>query len=231
MRAVLHATFQEVVAGAIPRPCFSCIASSRGGSSCCVTIARFLRTVHTCSTSSVATVLLRPSCPSLSLVWSERALRERPGVRLLFAGRMEAMKGGMVLLDALPQIVHASGCPVHLTFAGDGIERSSWEARARALTAETPGLVIDFTGWVPAEQIRALLLETDLLVLPSVWPEPFGSIGPEAAGHGVPAAAFDVGGVSQWLRDGVTGHLALADPPSVDGLAKAVIRCLESRAL
>ncbi len=158
---------------------------------------------------------------------AERALRERPGVRLLFAGRMEALKGGMFLLDALPQIVLASGRPVHLTLAGDGVERSSWETRARALTAETQGLVIDFTGWVPAERIRALLVETDLLVLPSVWPEPFGSIGPEAAGHGVPAAAFDVGGVSQWLRDGVTGHLASADPPSVDGLARAVIRCLE----
>jgi glycosyltransferase involved in cell wall biosynthesis len=41
----------------------------------------------------------------------------------------------------------------------------------------------------------------------------------------VPAAAFDVGGISQWLDDGVNGHLASA-PPSSAGLAEAILRCL-----
>ena len=49
---------------------------------------------------------------------------------------------------------------------------------------------------------------SDLLVVPSVWPEPFGSVGPAAAQHGIPAAAFAVGGIPQWLHEGVNGHLA-----------------------
>ena len=55
-----------------------------------------------------------------------------------------------------------------------------------------------------------------LLVVPSVWPEPFGSVGMAAARCGVPAAAFAVGGIPQWLHDGVNGHLAppiLRRPP------------------
>ena len=54
----------------------------------------------------------------------------------------------------------------------------------------------------------------DLLVVPSVWPEPFGLVGPEAAHHGVPSAAFAVGGIPEWLVDGVSGHLAAGDRPT-----------------
>jgi glycosyltransferase involved in cell wall biosynthesis len=62
--------------------------------------------------------------------------------------------------------------------------------------------------------------------MPSLWPEPFGLIGPEAGLSGVPSAAFAVGGIPEWLRDGVNGHLAPADPPSAAGLAEAIVRCL-----
>jgi glycosyltransferase involved in cell wall biosynthesis len=47
-----------------------------------------------------------------------------------------------------------------------------------------------------------------------------------AARHGVPAAAFAVGGIPQWLHDGVNGHLAPASPPTREGLADAIVRCL-----
>ena len=69
--------------------------------------------------------------------------------------------------------------------------------------------------------------ESRLLVVPSVWPEPFGSVGMAAARHSVPAAAFAVGGIPQWLHEGVNGHLAPGSPPAAAGLADAVVKCLE----
>ena len=48
----------------------------------------------------------------------------------------------------------------------------------------------------------------DLLVVPSLWPEPYGLVGPEAAAASVPALAFDVGGIREWLIDSETGRLA-----------------------
>jgi len=57
-------------------------------------------------------------------------------------------------------------------------------------------------------------------------PEPFGLAGPEAGLHGAPIAAFDVGGISEWLIDGVNGHLAPGDPPTAAGLAEAITACL-----
>ena len=147
--------------------------------------------------------------------------------RLLFAGRMDPLKGGMFLLDAIAELKTHVKRPLHLALAGDGPDRARWEARARALRTGNPNLAVEFHGWIPQEGVKDLLRRTHLLVVPSLWPEPFGSIGPAAGLHGVPAAAFDVGGVSQWLADGVTGHLAPADPPTPAGLARAIAACLE----
>jgi glycosyltransferase involved in cell wall biosynthesis len=149
---------------------------------------------------------------------------------LLFLGRMEAPKGGMVLLDAMPRVRRALARPVRLLLAGDGRSRPAWEKRAAALQARDPGLRIEFPGWIDDSGRGALFQEADLLVVPSIWPEPFGRIGPEAGMYGVPAAAFAVGGIPSWLTDGVNGFLAPGDPPTASGLAGAITRCLDDPA-
>jgi glycosyltransferase involved in cell wall biosynthesis len=42
----------------------------------------------------------------------------------------------------------------------------------------------------------------------------------------VPVAAFAVGGIPDWLFDGVNGFLASGSPPSATGLAAAIVKCL-----
>jgi glycosyltransferase involved in cell wall biosynthesis len=51
----------------------------------------------------------------------------------------------------------------------------------------------------------------------------------EAAHYGVPAAAFNVGGISDWLQEGVNGALAPGGLPTSHGLADAICRCLADR--
>jgi glycosyltransferase involved in cell wall biosynthesis len=152
--------------------------------------------------------------------------RQGAAVNLLFAGRMDALKGGVFLLQSLPEVQRALGRPVKLTLAGDGRDRRDWGERARRLQAEHVDIEITFPGWQAAGELDMLMATTDLLVVPSVWPEPFGSVGPAAAQHGVPAAAFAVGGIPQWLHDGVNGHLASAQPPSPSSLAQAIVACV-----
>ena len=71
-------------------------------------------------------------------------------------------------------------------------------------------------------------LRAHLLVIPSLWPEPFGMVGLEAAEFGVPTVAFDVGGICEWLKDGVNGVMASGEPPSVL-LTSALVRALEDK--
>ena len=135
---------------------------------------------------------------------------------VLFLGRMTDLKGGDLLVRAVGHASRALGRDVALVMAGDGPARGAWESLARAERVRA-----EFTGWVdPAERAR-LLGRAVVLVVPSVWPEPFGLVGLEAAAAGVPAIAFDVGGIREWLRDGVSG-IAVTGPPAVDSLGAAI---------
>jgi len=147
--------------------------------------------------------------------------------RLLFVGRMDELKGGRELLQALPLVARHINREVHVTFAGDGEQRGQWETLAARLHGDEPRVRIDFTGWVGRSIVDRLFAQSDLLVLPSLWPEPLALVGLEAARHRLPVAAFDVGGISDWLTSGENGFLAPGNPPTVDGLVDAIVACLK----
>ena len=126
-----------------------------------------------------------------------RAQRSPDGAwRLLFAGRMDRLKGGSELLQSLPDVIRRLMRPVQLTFAGDGPARSAWETEAAALCRVEPDIHVTFRGWLTSDVLDVLYAESDLLVLPSLWPEPLALVGLEAGRYGLPTVAFDVGGIS-----------------------------------
>jgi glycosyltransferase involved in cell wall biosynthesis len=141
-----------------------------------------------------------------------------PEFRVAFLGRMTHLKGGAELVRAVAAASARAGRPLALTLAGDGPQRAAWEALARRL-----GVDAEWVGWVDDAERVAVLRRASVLAVPSVWPEPFGLVGVEAGLAGVPAVAFDVGGVGEWLTDGVNGFLAPGDPPAVEGLADALV--------
>jgi glycosyltransferase involved in cell wall biosynthesis len=144
-----------------------------------------------------------------------------PPGRVLMMGRLTDLKGGRMLVEAMRRAQGRLGRPLRLTVAGDGPERGAMEAAARRA-----GVRAEFTGWVGPERRTPLMRDADLLAVPSVWPEPFGLVGIEAGCVGLPAAAFNVGGVRDWLRPGESGELAPGDPPTANGLAAAMVRAL-----
>ncbi len=151
----------------------------------------------------------------------KRPLRESTRNKLLFLGRLSDLKGADYLIRAVALASATLGRSLELTIAGDGPQRAALEMLARRLSVRA-----NFTGWVAADKKEQLLLNSDLLAVPSLWPEPFGLVGSEAARFGVPAVGYDVGGIGDWLRPGVTGELAPGNPPTVDGLAAAIDRAL-----
>jgi glycosyltransferase involved in cell wall biosynthesis len=146
-------------------------------------------------------------------------------LRLIFAGRMSSLKGGDYLLKAAPLAQRMLGRNLHVTFAGDGPSRTEWQSAAAKLQSEH--VAFDFPGWLPASDLQNSIASSHLLVFPSIWPEPFGLTGLEAGLLGVPAVAFAVGGIPEWLNDGVNGHLAPI-PPSPTALAEAIAKALSN---
>lgn len=143
------------------------------------------------------------------------------GGSLLFAGRLTALKGLDYLIRALPEAARRLNRALTLTVVGDGPERRGLEALARNL-----GLSVQFAGWLSGERKFAVMRESHLLVVPSRWPEPFALVGIEAGCLSLPAAAYALGGIPDWLASGVNGELAPGDPPTVAGLAEAVVSAL-----
>ena len=102
------------------------------------------------------------------------------------------------------------------------------KAQAEAAAARPERLTVDVRGWLTGSERDTALARADLLLVPSLWPEPFGLVGIEAAAAGVPAVAFGVGGIEDWLVDGVTGRVV---PAGGDGrharFAAAILSILQ----
>ncbi|HTL66039.1 MAG TPA: glycosyltransferase family 4 protein [Lacunisphaera sp.] len=137
--------------------------------------------------------------------------------RIVFAGQIVRGKGVDVLLESL-SLVRA---PFECVILGDGQHRAHCEELSRRL-----GLAgrVRFEGHVAPDDVAGWYRTATLAVFSSVWPEPFGLAGLEALRHGVPVVAFDVGGVREWLEDGVSG--LLAPWMDRDGFARRVERLL-----
>lgn len=120
---------------------------------------------------------------------------------ILFLGRLEIEKGFPYLLQALRQLPDT----VQLLVAGEGTQRKSYEKLLEKFGLEER---IKFLGWLDQVNLSQLLNRCALVVMPSIFPEPFGKSGIDALTHGRPVVAFDVGGISDWLWDDVTGLLA-----------------------
>ena len=162
-----------------------------------------------------------PLFPSLPM----GAHQSGPSDVVLFLGRMTRLKGGDILVRAVGRATAELGRPVRLIMAGDGPQRAEWQR-----LAERQRLAAEFPGWLDSTSRLAALAQASVLAVPSVWPEPFGLVGLEAAARGVPAVAFDTGGIRQWLQDDVSGLLV---PPAggFRALAGGLTTVLDNRAL
>ena len=115
-------------------------------------------------------------------------------LRILFMGQLIAGKG-------VGMLVEASGLmetPHVLTVVGTGRD----EAKLRRSAPQG----VEFTGW--QENAQRFFRDADVCAVPSLWNEPFGTVGAEALSHGVPVVTFDVGGLRDWLIPGTTGLFA-----------------------
>jgi glycosyltransferase involved in cell wall biosynthesis len=111
-----------------------------------------------------------------------------------------------------------------LLISGIGPELDRLKALATKLRIETR---VDFLGGEPPP--NRLYGRSRVVVVPSMWPEPFGLVGPEAMSHGVPVIANRVGGIPEWLVDGEAGYLVKAGDTA--GMASRIAELLEDSAL
>ena len=146
--------------------------------------------------------------------------RSRSGAsnEAIYVGRLEPEKGIERLLSEFALLLQEVPS-ARLHVLGDGSLR---DAVARA--AAEIGEPVVLRGPVSPEEAMRAICGAAFAVVPSLWPEPFGLIGPEAFACGVPVVGSGRGGMADWLKHEANG--LIADPTSPGELASAMKRLL-----
>ena len=142
---------------------------------------------------------------------------------ILFVGAASVAKGLGYLYEAF-KIVQRSIPNARLIIAGSGefvtllqkmVERDKNEKH------------VELLGRVPHESIRLLYRRASVFVMPSIWQEQFGLVGPEALAMGIPVVGSNIGGIPEWLHHNEWGYLVA--PRDVREMARRIVYLLSHR--
>jgi glycosyltransferase involved in cell wall biosynthesis len=127
---------------------------------------------------------------------------------LLYVGRLVAVKGLDLLLDAFAQLVQNQR-DVELVLVGDGAERLVLAQRATTLGIRDK---VHFVGAQPHERIVLWMNAGDVFCLPS-HKEGLPTVLLESLACGTPVVATFVGGIPEVVADGQVGRLVHSRDP------------------
>lgn len=142
-----------------------------------------------------------------------------PVLQLTLVGRLKRRKHIDKFLDILARVRdRAPEAKVHVSIVGDGPRREQLEEQIERLQL---GGWVTLTGCRAPEQIRDLLMRTDLFVAPCEM-EAFGIAALEARGAGAPVLAYGHTGVADFIEPGVEGYLVKDDEDMVETLLRII---------
>ena len=154
----------------------------------------------------------------------------RGRVNLLFAGRIEPLKGIDALLQAIaliqhyrPEVIAQSSVTI---VGGDpwAAKRDPEMVRLQELRCQLNLCdVVEFVGAKTQDELPWHYAAADMVVMPSHY-ESFGMVALEAMAMGTPVIATEVGGLAHLVQHGQTGFLVAPRDP--EGLAARIFELL-----
>lgn len=147
-------------------------------------------------------------------------------LNLLYAGRLASDKGIDTAIEAMAKLVFDQGRQeIRLSLVGSG--STDYENYLRHLVSQTRlSDYVTFLGWVPPEKMPELLCKFDVLLLTSIWPEPFARVLVEGMVSGLVVVATPTGGTSEIVLDGENG--LLFKPGNPDDLMQKIARLADN---
>lgn len=132
---------------------------------------------------------------------------------LLYFGRLSAEKGIEVLIDSLGKIKQ----DVNLKIIGSGPLEN---AIKKHIMAKKMILRIKISEAKHGEELRTEIAGAKAIIVPSVWPETLGYVLIEAMAMGKVVIASRIGGMREFIEDGVNGFLF--EPGNVNELTDKI---------
>jgi glycosyltransferase involved in cell wall biosynthesis len=137
-------------------------------------------------------------------------------IKIFLPGRANDPLKGMDTLILAGRILQRQGLAfeIHYTAAMDCPQREPWLINR---------------GWIGQDALPALYREMDIVVVPSIWIEPFGITALEGMASAIPVAAGKTGGLELTVMDGVTGfHF---ESGNAEALAEALAKLIRDNCL
>ncbi len=128
-----------------------------------------------------------------------------PPLRLGLLNKATLMKGAGLLRDVLAGF---SRDQVRLLVFGT--QNTAGQSLLRPLLDSG---VAELCGPYRREELDSVMAQIDVGLVPSIWEEAYGYVGPELLAAGVPLLASRIGGMPDYVEDGVNGFLLPADNP------------------
>jgi len=135
-------------------------------------------------------------------------------------GRVAPEKGHRDLFEALRLLADRHPC-LRVVVVGNGPDLPNLR---KDVAEKGLGRRVIFTGF--RDDVNNTMATLDIVVVPSIWPEPSSPAILQAMALGKPVIATRVGGTPELVLDGETGLLAPASDPAA--LAEAVSRLADS---
>lgn len=150
----------------------------------------------------------------------------QPTVRLLYVGKLITEKGVHVLIEAISILRHL--CPDRsfcVQVVGSGELKNALERQVASKNLQN---VVSFLGYIDdPKRLSELYLQSDMLVVPSVYPEGVPRVIDEAIIHGIPVVATSVGGIPAQFDN----RVVLVPPGDPIALAAGIRRLVEDDVL
>lgn len=141
---------------------------------------------------------------------------------ILFAGRLSEGKGGGKALDAFVQITHE--VPNAVLLVAGSVDAYAEKMRERAREFGIGGKLV-ITGWIVRDMIRVAYAVADVVVVPSLYLDPFPRMVIEGMASGRPVVGTCYGGAPEIIVDGVTGYVV--NPLHLEEIALKTIDLLK----
>jgi glycosyltransferase involved in cell wall biosynthesis len=140
------------------------------------------------------------SVPRHGDVFAEVVREPSSDHEIVFVGRVTPYKGVFVAIEALALLRSEYGIAASLVVVGP--EDAEHGADMRRL-AESLGVAAEtsWRGQLDRDQLASQLASAGVMIVPSVWDEPFPLVTIEGALARVPLVASDVGGIGEGMHD------------------------------
>lgn len=161
-------------------------------------------------------VVLIPNGIDLQLIRKACAAHPKDSGCVLFAGRLEPMKGVDVLLKAFAKAIVGLSPDIHLRIVGDGSQATTLKNLAKELEIDHR---VTFTGRVDHQAVLHEFARAEIFCGLS-RSEALGNVFLEAQASGCAVVATNVGGIPDIVKDGESG--VLVPPDDADASARAI---------